>query len=137
MSQSKRNTQGGGIEVILNTPNNGCIKILAPIDWPGSQTEGLRLLRELCLKQEVKKNNRVVGRKITKNNFESLKGDINCVLKSGGDVCWSEGKGLYNKNILVSCTQTDMLDNYTACYLGGNSTKVDRMIERFLCIMGF
>ena len=137
LSESEMNLQGGGIEVILQTPNNGCVKILSPIDWPITQNGGMRLLKDLCVKQEVKKKGKVIGRKISKVDFQMVREETTCFLKVGGKINLDDGENYNNANVLVTFRKDSCKDfNDKVCYLGGNSSKLDRVVERFLCIMG-
>ena len=131
------NLRGGGIEVLLQTPNNGCVKILSPIDWPIAQNEGLRLLKDLCVKQEVKKKGEVIGRKISVVDFQMLREEISCLLKAGGKFKIDSGKEYNTANVLVTF-RGDTCNEFSdkVCHLGGNSIKLDRVIERFLCLIG-
>ena len=48
MGESKLNNEGNGVEVILKTPKNVCIRLLSPLKIPKSKNDGLLFLKKLC-----------------------------------------------------------------------------------------
>ena len=107
--------------------------------WPKAKNEGLRTLKDLCLKQEVKRAGQLVGFKVPHTTFLSLKSEAVGLLRMGGVPTWSEGRVIKDMTILVNHNNNSILDaeeKKVIVFTGGNSMSMDRMIERLLCIIG-
>ena len=108
----------------------------APIVWPN---DGLRALKELCLKQEVKREGRLIGFKVSNATFLGIKSEADGFLRIGGSPAWSDGRVIKDKTLIVKYNNDTIQNdekNKDMVFIGGRSGCLDRMIVRLLCIVG-
>ena len=136
LAECERNKEHDGIIVILKTPNDGCIQLSAPVSWPKSHGEGIRLLKQICLKTETKKKGCLFSKKIPIREYKRIKDIIEYQLVIGGSVSWEEKFIFKNTDVFVKCRSKEQQDGKTLCYVGGVNQALDVTITRFLCIIG-
>ena len=122
----------------MKTRKNGCIRLLAPLDWPKQNGDGLSLLRKVCLEPEVKRKGCVIGRKIPVSEFDKLAGNAECRLVSGGQVSWEHRDSVKQMDIFIKHKSAEsQVTRNTQFYVGDSSLKLDRILDRFMCIIGY
>ena len=138
MGESKLNNEGNGVEVILKTPKNVCIRLLSPLKIPKSKNDGLLFLKKLCLSSEVKQKGHIVGKRIRVDEFNRMKDTASVILRGGGCVPWEKQNSFKDETVLIKYNEmASVNDKSKTFHVGGSSQKLDRVIDRFMCIINF
>ena len=103
--------------------------------WPSSESKGKRWLLDLCLNQVIKRDGKIIGRKISNANWLQVKMDAGYEVLTRSEVNNSLTLEDDNTYLLDSRNKTQDNPNMTCISVGEQNMSLCRKVDRLLFLM--